>query len=169
MITNLTAEQMSPSAFLLRWASTLGDDATFRVYRDGELIAMTALNEWLVTVEEGEAPVFEVLDDDTPAPSPAFPGYLLISWYSVAGWSNEVTVDARLSRISVESSSGPSGADGWRRTSASLIVTHPFALNAPDFVGGRPKPTSGQSPPTVSAPEVPVAWKRSDSDVRFWK
>lgn len=85
MITNLTAEQVSRSAFLLRWSSTLGAGAVFRVYRDGELLATTTLTEWLITVEQGEAPVLEVLDADTPNPSPAFPGYLLISWYAVAG------------------------------------------------------------------------------------
>ena len=84
MIINLRAEQISASAFLLRWDSTV-EGATFYVYRDGELLATTSLNEWLVTVEAGEAPVFDVLDDAAASPEPAFPGYLVLTWYAVAG------------------------------------------------------------------------------------
>lgn len=85
MIENLAAEQISRFAFRLTWTSTLGAGTTFYVYLDGQPVGETQVAEWLLSVAEGEAPVVEVLDDPAQAPEPGFPGYLLITWYAVAG------------------------------------------------------------------------------------
>ncbi|MNI56193.1 hypothetical protein D3C73_1111840 [compost metagenome] len=43
-------------------------------------------------------------------------------------------------------------------TIASLIMYSVFFLSPKSVVGGREKPISGQSPPTVSPAEVWVSW-----------
>ena len=78
MITDLSIMYAGPLAWRLRWAS---DDpaATFRVFRDGLLIAQTERTEALVSVIPGTSPVFEVLEAGGE-PSDGFPGFVTLQW-----------------------------------------------------------------------------------------
>jgi hypothetical protein len=83
VITDLSIMYAGPLAWRLRWASD-DPDATFRVYRDGQLIAQTEQTEAIVAVVPGTAPVFEVLDDPDEEPSDGFPPYVTLQWAQTA-------------------------------------------------------------------------------------
>jgi hypothetical protein len=85
MVTNLTAQPLGNGAILLAWDSDAAPPATFRVFRDGVLLATTRLRQMVLTVLSGEAPLLEVLDDPDATPAPGYPGYVLLAWYAPAG------------------------------------------------------------------------------------
>ncbi|HRT95518.1 MAG TPA: hypothetical protein P5532_13910, partial [Planctomycetota bacterium] len=77
-ITSASLVRTGPVAARLEYASDQVSP-TFRVYRDGVLIATTAAT-WLdVAFGRGEYPVFEVYDDAT-APGLCYPDRATVQW-----------------------------------------------------------------------------------------
>jgi hypothetical protein len=84
MLTSLSLTPAGTFAWRLAWT---GDDAdaTYRVFRDGRLLATTRLTELLVGATGGAPPVFEVLDDPEAEPAAGFPATATLAWYASAG------------------------------------------------------------------------------------
>jgi hypothetical protein len=87
MVTFNPPRQLSSTSWRISWTSDATPAVTFYVYRDGVLIATTTATQWDLTVPPGTSPVIEVLDTADP-PEKAYPGRIVLTWYSVAGTSS---------------------------------------------------------------------------------
>ncbi len=76
--------RLGPNTWKLSWSSILSN-VTFSIYRDGELALQTKLLSHIFYIEQGESPVFEIIDTPGGLPSVGFPGNSLITWYAIAG------------------------------------------------------------------------------------
>lgn len=82
MTVTLNAPQyISEELVRLTWTSD-ETTPTFYIYRDGELIETTQSYETTVVIEEGESPIFEVLDSDLVSPVSGYPGQHEICWWA---------------------------------------------------------------------------------------
>lgn len=81
-VTLYDPEQIGRWSIRLRWSSDQ-DDPTFYIYRDGTLVATTKATEWTFTLESGDIPVIEVLDDADATPATVYPSRFTLSWYAV--------------------------------------------------------------------------------------
>ena len=81
-------------AWVIAWTSDQVSP-TYRVYRDGRLIATTTAQSITITVAAGsETPVIEVLDDAADLPAAGFPGRALLAWFrSATGSLNHFRVE----------------------------------------------------------------------------
>src|SRR5688572_25678159 len=84
MVTFSEPIRVGPRTWRLSWSSDLVDP-TFRVYRDGVLIATTRAASITVTVPDGQSPTFEVLDDADTAAAAGYPGQALLFWQRTSG------------------------------------------------------------------------------------
>jgi len=81
-VTISEPERLDSRTWRTSWSSDLEDPA-FYVYRDGYLVAVTALGSMEFHIEGGESLVLEILDDADALPAAGFPGRLLLAWNSV--------------------------------------------------------------------------------------
>ncbi|MEN6536338.1 MAG: hypothetical protein ABFD89_21960 [Bryobacteraceae bacterium] len=77
-ITLIDPVQLGAGLWSLSWTSTVG--APYRVYRDGVLVSTQEATEFLVSVDDGDSPLIEVLDADTVNPTDAHPPNLILGW-----------------------------------------------------------------------------------------
>lgn len=84
-VTINTPELVGLSTFRLSWSSDQPAPVTYRIFRDGTLITTTPEEEFNFSIEPGEQPLIEILDDGTTSPSLAFPSRFTLSWRSVVG------------------------------------------------------------------------------------
>ncbi|HEX8916792.1 MAG TPA: hypothetical protein VF796_30860 [Humisphaera sp.] len=157
MITALAAAQVGPYLWRLSWASD-DADASFRVYRDGELLQSTDAAELLVQVWPGESPAFEVIDDPLAAPAPAYPADVTLAWYAAAG-AAYYRVDAWDGAGWAEAARLPDGGEGywtWRsgRLPDGAVATFRVVPVAAGGQDGTPTPFAAL---VVRRPDVPAA------------
>lgn len=81
MISDLQIVHLGFGQWRLTWVSD-ETDPTFRIYRDGVLVATTKLATHLVRIDDGSFPVFEVLDDDEAEPQRSYSGRAEIAWFT---------------------------------------------------------------------------------------
>lgn len=80
-VTMNVPEQIDYRSWRVSWSSDV-EDPTFYVYVDGALYLTTMDTETIVTVDEGEVPIIEVLDDEDAIPTLAWPSRLTLCWYA---------------------------------------------------------------------------------------
>jgi hypothetical protein len=78
-VSNLTAKLAGPFAWRVTWTSD-ADNPTFRVFRDGILVAVTNTPQAMIAVAPGESPSIDVLDDPDDSPEPAYPAHVILNW-----------------------------------------------------------------------------------------
>lgn len=75
-------QQLSRTSWRLSWSSDLSPPVTFRVYRDGVLIATTQARTLDVTqpADGSGSPLYEVLDDPAIEPGEIIPDHIELFW-----------------------------------------------------------------------------------------
>jgi len=163
--------QRTGDTWTIRWTST-ESTPTFRVYRDGVLIATTTTTSIDIAVAPGESPAIEVLDDATTLPEAGFPGWALLTWFRPSGGGGDYYLieeyvsgapGSWVTRRKIKdlgSTAQPAGYFRWRSRWLEDVTTHQFRItpvgaNGNDgtavthaiFVVRRPDP-----------PTVAIAW-----------
>jgi len=82
-VTLNSPRKIGPRSWELSWSSDL-PEPTYRVYRDGVLVATTSARSMIFTVSPSEYPVVEVIDDATARPQSAHPSRITLHWHKTA-------------------------------------------------------------------------------------
>ncbi len=165
MIVSFTAVHIGGGAWRLEWASDQAGP-TYRLYRDGALLARTTATSWIVPAGPE---VYDVFDAEPDRPPSAFPGYLALTWHAPAGGG--------VDRYRIEQWDGTAWiARGevrqdertyYRWTSGTLAddATHAFRVVAVG-AGGNAAPAAELSALMVRHPDAPAAtWSYADGTV----
>ena len=122
-------QRVGPGAWRITWSSDLSDP-TFYVYRDGRLIATTALTSLVFTIAAGESPVIEVFDDAATLPSTAFPGRVTLAWYAIAA-VDHYRIDEYVASVWTQRRrirDDGSGYFRWRSRFLKDVTSHQFRV-----------------------------------------
>jgi hypothetical protein len=84
VVINPRIRRIAAGIWRLEWSTDQTPPITFRVYRDGLLIAQTEATSLTVAIAQDEAPVFEILDADEGDPQRGYPSKLVLGWYAEA-------------------------------------------------------------------------------------
>ena len=138
-VTMNAPKRVGPRAWRLSWSST-ESAPTYRVYRDGLLVAQTTATEITLSVDEGEAPVVQVLDTAAAVPDEGHPGRATLGWYAVLGADHYrveeyVATVWTLRKIIRDRTDGAEGYFRWRSRPLEDSADHRFRARAVDAEG----------------------------------
>lgn len=129
-------QQIGVGSWRVLWSSTI-QDPTFYIWRDGQLMDVTTAEEYIFQVPAGEQLNLEVYDDESQKPVSAFPGKVVIGWYSVANTSRYIVQEyvggEWLTRKTVNHTSA--GYYSWESRFLEDSTSHQFRV-VPQGVNG---------------------------------
>ena len=166
-------QRIDEQSFSLALASQRTPPVTFRIFREGVLsdtiFSTTGYATALFQVRPGDHPFIEVLDHPDDAPSPAFPGRLLLHWQGVSGaisYRVEELVSAVWTLRATIQDDG-AGAYSWQSRWLEDVTTHQFRTSAVDAAGnvGTPVAVTFFLVRHPDAPSVTYAWSAGTTKV----
>lgn len=136
MITSINITRISTTTYLLSWA-TDQTTPTFRVYRDGVLIATTTGLSIEVTIAGEDYPRFDVFDDDTSVPAAVFPRRMILAWYGISS-AVSYRIEEYVGGVWTQRASIVDRGQGyflWESRVVEDVTTHQFRIIALDANG----------------------------------
>ncbi len=130
-VSTPTVTPIGVNAYRLDWESDLPDPVTYTIYRDGVLIDTTQLTSKVVAVAPGEAPVFEILDDEVSTPLTGYPRYAVLAWYAVSGAESYLVqqyIAAVWTTVRTLSDDGQTPYFRWQSGTLADSTTHQFRV-----------------------------------------
>lgn len=154
-VTINNPQRLSEDTYLLSWSSTETDPAYY-IYRDGELIDTTFAETYAVTIEEGESPVFEILDDVDAVPIPGYPARQEICWLPATS-AESYRIDEYVDSAWVQRDSVPDDGSpffSWTTRPLEDVTTHLFRVT-PVGANGNDGTSKTYSIAMVRCPDPP--------------
>jgi len=165
-VSMLPPVQLGAHLWRLRWTSDV-EAPTYRVYRDGVLMATQTGQTLDLAVGDDESPMIEVLDDPDANPARAWPSRLTVCWYATAG-AEHYRIEEQVSGswvLRARVRDRGQGYFAWRTRVLEDSATHSFRIVAVAENGQQSQATA-LSALMVRHPDAPAVRFSYDADTR---